>query len=259
MLRKLGVAWKGQSIPKILADMAKVKPTIKQIEEIFGPGSGIGFKTFFDLGEEGLKNLSEQILNSAGAAKHLADATDKGLNYQLVRLKNNLEAISITGGDQGIFGTLITAFTDLVKLGDSLARANPGLFKAGIYLALIAKALSLLNVSLLTLGKNPYFWLIAAGVTAYQVGTKAQKESIEQGRKTLNPVTGWFPQGYNYYTGKVAPPQKSGMVTLPEVVVNVDARGATKEDADSIGAAVADSLNEALNTILRQAQPAMVQ
>jgi TP901 family phage tail tape measure protein len=222
---------------KLVGELSKMKLTMQQLEEIAGPGFGVGLKAIMDIGPEGMRKYAEEIANSTGETKRLAEAADKGLNYQLARLKNNLEALAITGGDTGIFANLTTMIINIVSFADKLSRANPELVQYVAYLGLLNLTLRAIGLSLYSLAKNPYGFLLL-GVAA--MGSQVyghMKTMAEEGRSWRGE------QKYEAWH----PPMAMGARIPTNISVNVNVAGnATYENANHIAAVAADSLDQAL-------------
>ncbi|MGW3511175.1 phage tail tape measure protein [Streptomyces sp. NPDC000994] len=145
-LKEFGVAAtdsKGAVRPltEIMKDLAGKGADVADVIGIFGLEAGPKMQALLGQGSKGLKKMIEDLENSEGVAKEMADIRMEGFNGSVMGLKSAFEGLMIAVADSGLL-EWATKFAD--KITDLLSRmtkTSPEVLKVASLIGLLVAAI----------------------------------------------------------------------------------------------------------------------
>ncbi|MGW5122962.1 phage tail tape measure protein [Streptomyces sp. NPDC004069] len=183
----------------IIAQLEKTGASTTQMMQIFGIEAGPGMQAIVSQGSDALRSLTQDLRDSGGTAKHVAEVQMEGLNGRIIDLKAAFEALAIEIGDSGVLDWATQFTSKLTGLVRQISAADPALFKIGAAVALVAALVGPLLVGLgfaiSGIGTSLAFLLspvgaVIAGVTLLGAGLALAYATSEPFRDFVNDLAG---------------------------------------------------------------------
>ena len=153
LLRQLGVnvlKADGTMIPfaDTIDQLKDAGATAAEIMKIFGQRAGPALIPLVAAGGDAIRNFTEDIDDSAGKTKEIAEVQMEGLTGAIRALKSALEAVSIALGQSGLLEWVTDAAKATADWFRELAKTNPKLLKWGVIVAVAGAVIGPLIVGL---------------------------------------------------------------------------------------------------------------
>ncbi|MFG2311176.1 phage tail tape measure protein [Streptomyces sp. NPDC048566] len=136
----MGANGKVRPLTDILQDLVDKGADISDVMGIFGLEAGPKLQALMGQGSKGLQKFTDELKNSKGAAKEMADTRMEGLNGSLKGLQSAFEGLMIAIGDSGLLEFATKFAEKLTGLTQSLGKTNPAMLRVGVIVGAVAAA-----------------------------------------------------------------------------------------------------------------------
>ncbi len=130
-----------RSLATVIEALEKSGASTADIMAIFGQRAGPGMAALLTQGSKALKDMTEQVEDSSGAAKKAADVNMKGLNGQLKKLRSAFEELQLAIADSGLLEWATRFVGKLTVMVRKLSQLNPTILKMATIFGMVLAAI----------------------------------------------------------------------------------------------------------------------
>jgi len=192
------------SLTEIIERLSEAGADTTDVLTIFGQRAGPAMQTLIDQGADAVRGLTEELRESAGVTKEVADVQMQGFRGAMLGLKSAVEGLGIAVAESGVldfFEDMTRRATDLVR---RIADMNPAILRTTAIVAGVAAAIGpvLLALGSMTtllpviktgfLALTGPVGLTAAAIVGVGAAAYAMRDEIEAALSAVRPALNAF-------------------------------------------------------------------